>query len=75
MYENSDPGVLSAELESALGLYLRLLSLCVDLSHTARPRHLHMHWALREAEERAEMGGKEKEMGLPVSPFAGSGYV
>eukprot|EP01126_Amoeba_proteus_P010174 TRINITY_DN13951_c0_g1_i4.p1 TRINITY_DN13951_c0_g1~~TRINITY_DN13951_c0_g1_i4.p1 ORF type:complete len:597 (+),score=128.04 TRINITY_DN13951_c0_g1_i4:68-1792(+) len=51
----------------------KLLIKCADLSNPAKPFHITRYWALMVQEEFFRQGDKEKELGLPYSPFSERG--
>lgn len=50
-------------------LALQLAIKCADVSNPARPRELYLKWAERICQEFYNQGDKERELGLPISPF------
>lgn len=45
-----------------------MLLQCADVSHFARPLHIHLHWSAKVMEECFRQGALEVSLGLPVSP-------
>ncbi len=61
-------GDLAVKTED-MGLYTKLAIKCADVSNPAKPRETYLRWADRIMEEFFRQGDREKELGLPVSPF------
>jgi hypothetical protein len=72
-------GNCSNKIESGPGLDLteaadrvllgRLAIKCADISNPARPLLIHRHWTAAYIEETFAQGDRERELGLPISPF------
>eukprot|EP00761_Pharyngomonas_kirbyi_P006610 gb/GECH01006618.1/.p1 GENE.gb/GECH01006618.1/~~gb/GECH01006618.1/.p1 ORF type:complete len:585 (+),score=113.97 gb/GECH01006618.1/:1-1755(+) len=48
---------------------LQIAIKCADVSNPARPQELYRKWAVRVCDEFYKQGDKERELGLPMSPF------
>eukprot|EP00741_Cyanophora_paradoxa_P007722 tig00001187_g7471.t1 len=42
---------------------------CVDIGHVAKPIELHKEWTRRVQDEFFAQGDRERQLGLPISPF------
>lgn len=62
-------GSLDYSSEASRLLVLKMALKCADVGHAAKPANLHNKWTWRIIEEFYQQGDKEREKGLPISPF------